>query len=312
VGDGAEVVIPVDLDLRRLRYFVAVADHLHFGRAAEALYITQPTLSRQIRQLEHRLGVTLFARTTRGVRLTDAGQQLAREAPRLLAASRAAIQNTRQAGKDNGSLVVGFKLGVEIDSTVAAFARAHPATEIVLKRIRWWNQAEALLEGAVDVAFLMPPFATEGLAVRQLYEEVVHVALPSDHPLASERGVTLAELAEEPVLTYAQASPQWQATWTLDPRPDGSHPILGPAVRDMEEVLAYVKSGRGVSFLPAGIIEGFRRPDVAYVPVRDIPTSQIVIAWNDNRSSVLVDDFVETAVATLGQELATAPASVGK
>jgi DNA-binding transcriptional LysR family regulator len=256
--------------------------------------------------------VTLFARTTRGVSLTDAGQELARAAPRLLAASQAAIQSTRQASKDKGSLVVGFNLGVEIDSTLAAFARLHPDPEIVLKRIRWWNQAESLLDGAVDVAFLMLPFATEGLGIRPLYEEPVYVTLPAEHPLAGEPGVTVVELAEEPVLTYAQASPEWQATWTVDPRPDGSHPLRGPAFRDMEEVLAYVKSGQGVLFLPAGITEAFPRPEVAYVAVRDIPPSQIVIAWNDSRSSVLIDDFVGTAVATLSQQIATAPADVAE
>jgi DNA-binding transcriptional LysR family regulator len=289
--------LALDLDLRKLRYFVAVAERLHFGRAAEALYITQPALSRQIRQLEHELGVALFARSSREVTLTPAGEQLAREAPRLLATSQAAVTNTRRAGKSDRSLTVGFMLGTDLDPTLRAFSRRHPDTDIQLKRIRWWNQTRALLEGGVDVAFVRLPIDTEGLRLLPLYTEPLQVALPRDHPLASETAVSIADLADDPVLVYADASPTWNAVWTIDPRPDGSHPRQGPIVRDMEEILEYVKAGRGVIFLPSAISEAFPRPDVAYVPITDIPPGQIALAWNETQSSLLVTELIEVATA---------------
>jgi DNA-binding transcriptional LysR family regulator len=276
---------------------MAVAERLHFGRAAEALYISQPALSRQIRQLEHELGVPLFARRSRDVALTRAGEQLARDAPYLLAATEAAASNARRAGRGDRSLKLGFMLGTDLEPTLRAFAEEHPDVDVEVKRIRWWNQADELLNGAVDVAFVRLPIASEGLQVLPLYTEPLSVALPAAHPLATRSALSIADVADEPVLGLADAPAAFSAVWTVDPRPDGSHPRQGPTVHDMEEIVEYVRVGRGVIFLPAAITEAFPRSDIADVPLGDVGPGHIALAWSSRQRSPLVADLVQAATA---------------
>jgi DNA-binding transcriptional LysR family regulator len=190
-------------------------------------------------------------------------------------------------------------LGTDLDPILRAFTQRQPDIEIRLKRIRWWNQAQALLEGAVDVALVRLPIDPDGLRLLPLYTEPLQVALPYEHPLAAEAAVSIDDVANEPVLVYADASPAWNAAWTVDPRPDGSHPRHGPIVRDMEEILEYVKAGRGIVFLPSTITDAFPRPDIAYVPITDIPPGQVALVWNQTQSSPLVPAFVEAVTAGL-------------
>jgi DNA-binding transcriptional LysR family regulator len=270
----------MDLDMRKLRYFVAVADRLHFGRAAAALYISQPALSRQIRQFEQELGVELLERSSRQVRLTSAGQRLAEDGARLLADSDAAVARARRAGAGGLSLTVGFMLGMDMAPVLAQFARTQPDVEIQLQRLHWWNHAAALRDGRVDAGFVRLPLPPDGLEIRKLYTEPICVTLPADHPLARQASVDIAELAGEPVLLYADAQPEWNAFWTYDPRPDGGQPSRGPDVHDMEEIVAYARAGRGVAFLPAPITANIAPPGVVFLPVHGIPPGQVALAWD--------------------------------
>jgi DNA-binding transcriptional LysR family regulator len=273
----------MDLDMRKLRYFVAVADRLHFGRAAAALYISQPALSRQIRQFEQELGVELLERSSRQVRLTSAGQRLAEDGARLLADSDAAVARARRAGAGGLSLTVGFMLGMDTAPVLAQFARTQPDVEIQLQRLHWWNHAAALRDGRVDAGFVRLPLPPDGLEIRKLYTEPICVTLPADHPLARQASVDIAELAGEPVLLYADAQPEWNAFWTYDPRPDGGQPSRGPDVHDMEEIVAYARAGRGVAFLPAPITANIAPPGVVFLPVHGIPPGQVALAWDADR-----------------------------
>ncbi len=273
----------MDLDMRKLRYFVAVADRLHFGRAAAALYISQPALSRQIRQFEQELGVELLERSSRQVRLTPAGQRLAEDGARLLADSDAAVARTRRAGAGGLSLTVGFMLGMDMAPVLAQFARTQPDVEIQLQRLHWWNHAAALRDGRVDAGFVRLPLPPDGLEIRKLYPEPICVTLPAHHPLAGQASVDIAELAGEPVLLYADAQPEWNAFWTYDPRPDGGHPSPGPDVHDMEEIVAYARAGRGVAFLPAPITANIAPLGVVFLPVHGIPPGQVALAWDAGR-----------------------------
>jgi DNA-binding transcriptional LysR family regulator len=292
-------VSAVDLDLRQLRYFVAVAERLHFGRAAASLYITQPALSRQIRQLEQDLGVSLFARTSRDVTLTPAGEQLAHDATRLLAASHGAVYRARRASGGEEILTIGFMLSTDLDPALSAFSVRHPGVDVRLKRVRWWNQAQMLVEGSVDAAFVRLPVESEGLTLVPLYTESICVALPADHPLAGTNSAKIADLADEPVLVYADATSSWNAFWTIEPRPHGAQPAQGPAVHDMEEIIEYVRVGRGVVFLPTAVTEAFPRDDIAYISVIDIPPGQVALAWDDSRESSMTLAFVEAARTTV-------------
>jgi DNA-binding transcriptional LysR family regulator len=273
----------MDLDLRKLRYFVTVAERLHFGQAAAALYITQPALSRQIRQLEQELNVELLERSSRHVSLTAAGKRLAEDGARLLADSRAAIERARRAGHGEQSLTVGFMLGMDISAVTEELARTEPDVEVLLQRLRWWNHAAALRDGRADAGFVRLPLPAAGLEIEDLYTERVCVALPAGHPLAAGPTVLLAELAREPVLLYADADAEWNAAWTFDPRPDGSHPRPGPDVHDMEEIIAYVRAGRGVAFLPVPVTAGIAPHGVTFVPVDDVPPARVVLAWDAKR-----------------------------
>ncbi|MEU4404796.1 LysR family transcriptional regulator [Streptosporangium sp. NPDC023963] len=288
----------MDLDLRKLRYFIAVAERLHFGQAAEALHITQPALSRQIRQLEHDVGVDLFVRTSREVTLTPAGEQLLHDAGRLLAASHAARDRARRAGEDGRHLTVGFMLGIDTAPALQCFAERHPDVIIHLKRLRWKDYDQALLDGRVDVGFVRLPLVPEGLSTMFLYNEPFTVALPADHPLAGKTSLSIDDIADEPVLHYADADPAWNAFWRIDPRPDGSRPRSGPVVHDIEEIVEYVRAGRGVMFFPSAIASLFPRPHVTYVPVADAPLGGVVLAWDSTRHSPLIAALAEAILET--------------
>ncbi|MER5647394.1 LysR substrate-binding domain-containing protein [Streptosporangium sp. NPDC002524] len=289
----------MDLDLRKLRYFVAVAERLHFGQAAEALHITQPALSRQIRQLEHDVGVALFARTSREVALTPAGEQLLRDAGRLLAASHAVRDRARRAGEGGHHLTVGFMLGIDTAPALRRFAERHPDVIVHLKRLHSKDRSEALLDGRVDAGLVRLPLISDGLSTMFLYTEPFTVLLSADHPLAAKASLRLDDIADEPLLHYADADPAWNAFWRIDPRPDGTRPRSGPAVHDIEEIVEYVRVRRGVAFLPPSINFLFPRSDVVYVPVADAPPSTVVLAWESARHSPLITALAEVVRETV-------------
>jgi DNA-binding transcriptional LysR family regulator len=287
----------VDLDLRKLRYFAEVARQLHFGLAAERLHITQPVLSRQISQLERELGVRLFERSSRHVALTGAGEQLRQEAEILLTAAGAAQRRVRDAARDSRGFCVGFMAGVPITTAVGEFTARHPAVPVELRRIEWYDQAELVLDGTVDVGYVRPPLAERGLALRRLYAEPRLAVLPAWHRLAGKGQVSIADLSGDPVIMHQNAIPAWDAFVNTDPRPDGSHPQPGPVIRTMDEKLEHVAAGQAITFLPASAAAFYVRPDIVYVPVRDIPPHPVALAWDAARTSGLVTDFARTAAA---------------
>ncbi|GHE91822.1 LysR substrate-binding domain-containing protein [Streptomyces werraensis] len=287
-----------DLDLRRLRSFVAVAERLHFGQAAAALHVTQPALSRQIQQLEHDLGVSLFRRSSREVALTPAGEQFLQDSRELLAAARAAQNRARRIAAGEGVLKVGFMLSSDITAPLHAFSAREPEVRIELVRLRWWSQSADLLDGTADVGFVRLPVDADRLRLLPLYQEGLCAVLPVRHPLAGEDTVGLRALADEPLLHYAGASPAWSAVWNADPRPDGTRWLRGPDVHDMEEILAYVRAGSGVVMVPESVAAVFPRPDIAYVPLADVSPGTVALAWDGDRPSPLVETFVDATRTT--------------
>jgi DNA-binding transcriptional LysR family regulator len=286
------------LDLRRLRYFVAVAEELHFGRAAERLYLAQPVLSRHVQKLETELGVQLLLRTSRQVELTPAGERLLEEARQLLAASDAASRRMRGVAAAPARLTVGFFVGDSFTPAVRAFLARRPEAEPSFLRIYWHDQVEVLHDGRVDVAFVHLPVDEAGLELLPVRAEPRLAVLAADHPLAGRPTVNIGELADDPVIRQAGADPTWEAFHNVDPRPDGRHPRPGPEVHNIEEKLEQVAAGRAISFVPSSAAAMYGRPDVVYVPVSDIPPIQICLAWRAGGRSVLVADFVAAVQAT--------------
>ena len=280
----------VDLDLRKVRYFVAVAERLHFGRAAEELLIAQPALSRQIRALERDLHAELFVRDSHGVRLTGAGRQLLADARPLLAAADAARRRVDRAAAGEAVLVVGFRAGIRVTDAVRAFSDGHPGVRVEARRVEWDDQAEAVRDGRVDVAYVRLPVTGTGLEVLPLYAEPRMAALPARHPLADRASLTRAELAAQTEILHLCTG---GGTGTGDGTGRAE-----PAVRTVEEKLEYVAAGRGITYLPLSATLLYRRPDVVYRPVADLPPDEVALAWAAGSRSPLVADFVAAARET--------------
>jgi hypothetical protein len=171
-------------------------------------------------------------------------------------------------------------LGTDLAPLLRTLDERHPEVAVHLERLRWWNHGEAPADGRVDIAVIrLPVRSADGLGMRRLYREPLVVALPADHPLAAGAQLPVTALAGEPVLRYADAGAAWNAFWTVDPRPDGTQPRSGPEVRDMEEIVEYVRAGRGIAFLPAPVTAAFPRPGIAYIPVTGVPRGTVVLAW---------------------------------
>ncbi|MEU8976052.1 LysR substrate-binding domain-containing protein [Streptomyces monashensis] len=272
----------MDLDLRKVRYFVAVAELLHFGRAAERLHIAQPVLSRQIKALEKDLGAALFVRDSHGVTLTDAGRQLDVEAHQLLAAADGARRRVRRAADEPRRLVVGFRAGIVVTHALRAFRAAHPDVETSARRIEWDDQERLVLDGTLDIAYVRAPLREEGLELRLLYTESRVVMLPAGHRLDGKPELSLADLDGETWLRYAFPGP-------------GDMPV-----RTVEEKFECVAAGSGITLVPHSIAEQYSRPDISYVPVTDAEPDQVLLAWAAGRTSPLIGEFAEAA-ATAGR-----------
>ncbi|MCY1137620.1 LysR substrate-binding domain-containing protein [Actinoplanes sp. Pm04-4] len=279
----------MDLDLRKLRYFVVVADRLHFGRAADELHIAQPVLSRQIRALEHELGTALFIRDRRSVALTDAGRQLLADAVPLLASADAVRRRTAAAAHGGRRLMVGFRIGIPVTPAVRAFEARHPDVVVDVQRIEGDEQAAMLLDGRIDVGYVRLPVDESGLRVIPLYTEPQVVALPAAHRFAGKERIAQADLAGEPLLRPVGSSLQL----TRHPHPDA-----GYVVRGVDETLEHVAAGRGISFLPRSATVFAAHPEVSFVPVPDLAPDQVCLAVAASPASPVVEDFVAAAQET--------------
>jgi DNA-binding transcriptional LysR family regulator len=284
------------LDLRLVDYFVAVAEELHFGRAAERLHIAQPSLSQQIRRLEQQLGVTLLERNSRNVHLTPAGKAFLREGRRALAQAQRTISATRAAGAE--LLTIGFygSAGLALlPAVLSAFQRRQPATEVSVREILL-GSIDEILDGRVDIAFTrLMPDQTE-LEVEVIATEPRLIALANTHPLAGRATVAFADLGSEsfiinPMVTHGGPP----ARWLAEQRRHGLPGRVAAQARSPQEIMALVGAGRGVCLVPAAAALHDRRSDVVYVPVTDAEPAVVSLAWLPDRSSPTVKAFVATA-----------------
>jgi DNA-binding transcriptional LysR family regulator len=276
-----------ELDLRKLRYFLAVAHHLNFGRAARELLVAQPALSRAIQILETDLGARLFERDHHKVSLTPAGTALVREAEALLGRSAAARRRVR-AASGSACLKIGFRPGIIITHVVRRFTTQYPGTAVNAVRIEWDEQHAAVLEGRVDIAWIRTPIADEDLAVTPLFDDPEMIALPRGHRLADQATtVTLADLADEPLLRYDTA-----------PEHDGGRPAGVNGIRTMEEKLEAVALGHGLALVPATAAAYYQRPDITYRPVAGAAPYQVALATRtDTATRPEVQAFIKIAAA---------------
>ncbi|MER6072985.1 LysR substrate-binding domain-containing protein [Streptomyces sp. NPDC001817] len=286
----------MDLDLRKLRYFVAVAEELHFGRAAERLHIAQPVLSRQIRSLEDDLGAEVFDRDRRGTLLTPAGQQLLEDAVPLLASAEALVRRVKAAAQETPTLTIGFMPGITVTPAMVVFTTRHPGVNVRLLRTTWDDQVQVLLDGRADIGVVRLPIEGHGLQVRPLFQEPRVVVLPVGHRLADRASVSVEDLASEHLLQDPDAVPEWRDV-ALELR--GRRRPEVPAIHQVEEKLEPVASGAGICVLPLSTATFYTRPDVVPLPVADIGPNEVALAWVASRRSPLIHDFAEAARETL-------------
>jgi DNA-binding transcriptional LysR family regulator len=282
----------MDLDLRKLRYFVAVAEDLHFGRAAEQLHIAQPVLSRQIRALEDEVRAQLFVRSKRSTELTPAGRQLLEDARPLLSAADATRRRVARAARGSKTFTIGFMPGLTVTEAVRAFGASHPGIDVELIRTTWNDQVDVLHDGRVDVSVVRLPIDQAGLTVRPLFEEPRVAMLPSDHRLAGKPVIDITDLADEHLLQDPDAVPEWRDI-ALELRTRTAKPI--PVMRSVEEKLEHVAAGRGISIIPLSVATFYQRSDVVAVPVDDLALNAVCLAWVSSRRSHLIHDFAALA-----------------
>ncbi|MEW2522244.1 LysR family transcriptional regulator [Actinacidiphila alni] len=280
-------------DTRELRYFVAVAEELHFGRAAERLGMAQPPLSRAIQRLERRLGVTLLVRNRRGVALTGAGEVLLHEGRAALDATAAAARRTRRAagadrpGAGRPRLVLAVKAAAVhemLRKLLDAYAAEPGAVEVEVLPCGLCEQEELLRDGRADAALMHAPFnSLAGFDSEPLMTEGQIAILPAGHPLAARASLTLAEVTDIPGLPPAR----WPRHGTYAPGP-------GPEIRDQTQLAHLIALGRTMAVFPDSA-RAWLWPAHTAVPLSDAPQVTTHIAWPAHSHSLPLATLIATA-----------------
>jgi DNA-binding transcriptional LysR family regulator len=288
------------MELRTLRYFVTLAEELHFGRAAARLSITQPPLSLAIRGLEEELGVRLFARTRRQVALTYAGASFLEQAQDILARTGAAIELARAADRGRvGRLAIGFmsaSIVTLLPPVLREFAAAHPGVRLELRELTLPQQAAALRRRDIQVGFVRPPVPDAELVTATLLEEPLVVALPTGHPLTRLRRIRAARLADEHFVMFQRAPGLVLHDLVLGfCLRQGFTPRVTQEASQSHAVVGLVSAGIGVALVPASVRE-IRLRGVEFRPLAEkSPPVGTCLAWRSDDTSPVLRAFAETA-----------------
>ena len=282
----------MDVHVRDLRYFLAVARQLHFTRAAESLYISQPALSKQIRALERQLRVTLFDRERGDVRLTRAGEELVPYAEQMTESWEGAKHALAKAS--DCTLLIGMHTSPGrglLPKVRAKMVASCPGVELELRQITWGDRSAGLSDRSTDAAFVWLPLPQPPYRWVSVAREPRLVALANDHRLAGRESVSMDDLVDEPFLALPESAGALRDYWlALDAR-DGRPVRIGAEISDAEETYEAVASGMGVCLLAAGNAPIFDRGDVTMLPVDDLTPSELVLAWNERHCPPLLETF---------------------
>jgi DNA-binding transcriptional LysR family regulator len=287
------------MELRHLRYFLAVAEERHITRAAQRLGIQQPPLSLQIRALEQELGVALFTRGARGVELTAAGQTLREDATAILASVRRATERaTRAAAGHSGKLALGVTTSAMLHplapAAISAFRQAYPHVTLDLRVNPAADLTEALVRGDIHIALLRVPVARPpGIAFAELAREPLLAVLPTHHSMAGKPALRLQDLATERfILVRRPDAPGLYENIVTTSLAAGFTPVVAAEVPNMLTSINLVSAGVGISFVPASMREVNLR-QVAYVPIRSRPPLEVPLnlAWSSQDSDPIALNF---------------------
>jgi DNA-binding transcriptional LysR family regulator len=286
------------LDLRLVRYFVAVAQELHFGRAAERLHIAQPSLSQQIRRLESQLGVALLTRTSRRVELTTAGVALLRDGEELLQQARRTVQTVRRTADE--TLAVGYygtAASRLLPGVLAAFEERRPSTTVSVRELLF-GDLDDITGGNVDLAFTR--LRTDQLAhlpvtAVELASEPRVLVVARSHRLAGRISISLRELEDDRFVVNPGTGPNALGRWKDEQRRHGLPGRIAGRARSVTELLTMVSAGIGITLVPVSVARQHRPPTITYIPVTDAELAVISLVWPTDALSPSAQAFVEAA-----------------
>jgi DNA-binding transcriptional LysR family regulator len=287
------------MELRHLRYFIAVAEELHFSKAAEKLHIAQPPLSQQIQQLETELGVKLFDRKTkRQVQLTEAGKVFLQEAYQLLAQLESAVALTQRTGRgETGQLRIGFTSLVIYDLLpliLRKFREQYLEVEIELLELTTSQQEQALRDSLINVGFAHPPLEDDTLSYECIHKETLVVALSSTHSLAQKDYISVRSLLNEPLIMFPRylAPGLYDRIMSLFHQANFSPNITQEAIQ-MQTIIGLVSAGMGVAITPSSL-QNLQRSGVVYRPIlEEVPLIETAIIWQQDRLTPIVENFLK-------------------
>ncbi len=288
------------MELRHLRYFVTVAEELHFGRAAVRLHMAQPPLSQQIRQLETEIKVQLFERTHRRVELTPAGQVFLKEAYSILDSVEGAVTRAQRASRGEwGWFGVGFVGSANYDvlpTILRQFRERYPEVELALQELVGDEQEQALRENRIHVGFTRSSTLEEGLVLEALFHESLLLAVPSAHRLANCDTVSLRDLATEPFILFQHSLPSSYGSYLLRVCEEaGFTPRTVQVVGEIQTALSLVCAGIGVTLVPSSV-QKFQREGAVYKPLSEpAPTIGLMLAYRENDASPILPHFLQIA-----------------
>jgi DNA-binding transcriptional LysR family regulator len=296
----------MNIELRHLRYFVAVAEDASFTAAAHRVHVAQQVLSTQIRQLEDAVGTALLRRTSRGVVVTPAGEAFLVSAREILASLDRGVTAARNAASAvSGRLAVGLSVAASGEMRtrlLTAFSSAYPGVEVSLLTYYLSQPAAGLLDHSSDVALVRPPVDAPGIVLEEVEEEPRVFVLPSGHPLAGRDVLELADVAGLPWVAAAPAVDgcdplRWRDEWLVNPRPGGDVPIIGAVAQTIEEWRELIVAGRGISLCPASAEAFHARPGLVFVPGKGVPSTALCVAWRAGDARPAVLSFVKLAAS---------------
>jgi len=288
-----------EIELRHLRYFLAVAETLHFSKAAQLLGMAQPPLSQQIKRLEQLVGHRLFDRTTRGVKPTLAGQLLAERARSTIEKVQDDLAQVRRLGRgEEGTLTVGFSGSVmftELPAAIGSYRRRYPKVELRLRELNTSAQISALLMGTLDLAFLRDGDATEGIEIKTLFEERYVAVLPVAHTLARKRSLRVRDLRNEPFILFARRMGPLAFDRTIACcERDGFRPNIVQDAPQWPTLVRLVAAGLGVSLAPA-CVATVAIPGAIYRQVRGACRTTVDLGIKIGSATRLAGNFIEIA-----------------
>jgi DNA-binding transcriptional LysR family regulator len=301
------------MEIKTIRYFIAVAEELHFGRAARRLHISQPPLSRQIGNLERELGCQLFRRTRRSVALTTAGEAfLASTRPLIVGLEDASNAARRAARGEIGRLSIGFFIGATyrlLPDALRVFRLHAPEAEVVFHEMRVTEVPAAIESGRIDIGFLRPPVSEPLIDTEVLLQEPFVAALPNGHPLAHRRSLKLIDLAAERFVMFTPGPSVLYSQILAACNQVGFTPRVAYEAQHPETLLGLVRSGAGIA-LVASSIERRGDPAVTFRRVTGpLPLAEIAVAWRRNNASPLVQAFLRAARSSRAARAVRKPSS---